>query len=400
MEIFDSLSSACAIILLVASLIAFILSSYKRPPGFPPGPRGLPIVGCILDVGRSPHISFMKLAKKYGDIFSIKLGSHTIVVLNNVELVNEALIKKFNDFAGRPYIYSTDIFSEGRKDIIFGDFGPTWKLHRKLSHAAMRSYASGQTLERLVIDEAFPKLRDLFRSKAGEEFDVKPMLMLVICNIMATVCFNRKYSLDDEEFLEFVHTTEDMVHGVGNGLLADFLHWAKYLPTPGPSTVKKLTERFTGFLRKKLDEHRRNFDKDNLRDLTDHLIHAQNEAVQEGAEQVGSLTETHMVQTLSDMFGAGIDTSSIAMNWCIVYMVKHPDIQATVAREIDTVIGRDRQPALSDRGSLPYCEAVIREVLRIQTVAPLGIPHSACVDSSIVADVVRFIERCLKNGRP
>ncbi|KIL71215.1 hypothetical protein M378DRAFT_154710 [Amanita muscaria Koide BX008] len=58
-------------------------------------------------------------------------------------------------------------------------------------------------------------------------------------------------------------------------------------------------------------------------------------------------------------------------------MTLHPDTQKKAQEEIDCVIGKDRLPTLDDRPSLPYVEAVYREVLRWRPVTPLGFPHSA-----------------------
>lgn len=56
-------------------------------------------------------------------------------------------------------------------------------------------------------------------------------------------------------------------------------------------------------------------------------------------------------------------------------------MQRRIQEELDSKVGGDRSPQLSDRGSLPYLEATIREVLRIRPVAPLLIPHVALSDT-------------------
>ena len=64
-------------------------------------------------------------------------------------------------------------------------------------------------------------------------------------------------------------------------------------------------------------------------------------------------------------------------------MAKHPEIQTKVAEEVDRVVGRDRPPRLADRGKLVYSEAVLYELLRYSSVAPLGLIHTTMEDTTL-----------------
>ena len=48
----------------------------------------------------------------------------------------------------------------------------------------------------------------------------------------------------------------------------------------------------------------------------------------------------------------------------VMAMLLYPDVQKKAQEEIDRVIGSDRLPEHTDRGSLPYVNAVMREGLR------------------------------------
>ncbi|KAF8869911.1 cytochrome P450, partial [Infundibulicybe gibba] len=61
-------------------------------------------------------------------------------------------------------------------------------------------------------------------------------------------------------------------------------------------------------------------------------------------------------------------------------MAISPDVQRRAQNEIDSVIGNDRLPEPGDRPSLPYVEAVYREVMRWRPVLPLGLPHTSTED--------------------
>lgn len=53
-------------------------------------------------------------------------------------------------------------------------------------------------------------------------------------------------------------------------------------------------------------------------------------------------------------------------------MIMNPEVQRKAQAEIDSVVGTDRLPAITDRSSLPYIRSIMAEVLRWHPPVPLG----------------------------
>ena len=53
-------------------------------------------------------------------------------------------------------------------------------------------------------------------------------------------------------------------------------------------------------------------------------------------------------------------------------MILFPEVQKKAQAELDAIIGPERLPTLSDRQSLPYMEALVKEIHRWHPVARLG----------------------------
>ena len=68
-------------------------------------------------------------------------------------------------------------------------------------------------------------------------------------------------------------------------------------------------------------------------------------------------------------------------------MVEHPRVWKRAQAEIDAVVGTDRLPEFDDRPSLPYVDAIIREVLRWRPVLPLSTCQKAGVLSILFLNV-------------
>ena len=68
-------------------------------------------------------------------------------------------------------------------------------------------------------------------------------------------------------------------------------------------------------------------------------------------------------------------------------MVEHPRVWKRAQAEIDAVVGTDRLPEFDDGPSLPYVDAIIREVLRWRPVLPL----STCQKAGVLSILFLFL---------
>lgn len=69
-----------------------------------------------------------------------------------------------------------------------------------------------------------------------------------------------------------------------------------------------------------------------------------------------------------------------AISCFFLVMTAYPEVQRRAQEEIDRVVGQDRLPATADREHLPYVNAIVKEVLRWNPVAPMGLPHASTED--------------------
>lgn len=61
-------------------------------------------------------------------------------------------------------------------------------------------------------------------------------------------------------------------------------------------------------------------------------------------------------------------------------MSLYPDVQKKAQAELAAVVGSERLPGLEDRDTLPYVNAVVKELIRWYPAVPLGVAHCATAD--------------------
>ena len=92
-----------AFITLIIYTVIVYVEHLVQLKNYPPGPFPVPILGNVHQMNMyHPQESLQKFGKIYGDVFSISFGMSRVVVVNTIEPMKEALLKKSEDFAGRP----------------------------------------------------------------------------------------------------------------------------------------------------------------------------------------------------------------------------------------------------------------------------------------------------------
>ena len=92
------------------------------------------------------------------------------------------------------------------------------------------------------------------------------------------------------------------------------------------------------------------------------------------------LSDEQLIRTIKDFFVAGVETTSSTIHWACAFFLEHPDVQTRMRKEMENVVGAGRRPKISDKESLPYCEAVIAEIRRCGNVTPTAANHTANED--------------------
>ncbi|XP_029365723.1 cytochrome P450 1D1 [Echeneis naucrates] len=366
---------------------SFQLLHAKYPP--PPGPTPWPLFGNLLQMGDQIHLSLTRLRLQYGDVFKLRLGSLTVVVLSGYSTIRQALVRQGEAFAGRPDLFTFSAVANGTSMTFSEKYGPAWMLHKKLCKNALRSFSqaeprgSGATclLEEHVCAEA-AEMVEVIREQVAAEgktgqdgMGIDPVVPLVtsVANVVCALCFGKRYDYNDKEFLTIVHINNEVLRIFAAGNLADFFPVFRYFPSPSLRKMVQHIRRMNGFMEKSIKEHINTFDKNCIRDITDALIALCED--REENKETSLLSNSQIIHTVIDIFGAGFDTIIAGLQWSLLYLIKFPVIQDRIHQEIDEHIGTARLPKFSDKPKMPFTEAFIYEVFRHASYVPFTIPH-------------------------
>ncbi|KPP57701.1 cytochrome P4501C1-like, partial [Scleropages formosus] len=216
-----------------------------------PGPFAWPLVGNAMQLGQMPHITFSRLAKKYGNVYQIRLGSNDIIVLNGDTAIRQALVQHRG------------------KSMTFSNYSSQWKMHRKIAQSSIRAFSSAnsetkKTFEQHIVAEALDLIQVFLRLGAdGRHFNPSHELTVAAANVICALCFGKRYGHEDLEFRTLLGRVDRFGETVGAGSLVDLMPWLQSFPNPVRrvfQSFKELNNEFFAFVKDKVVQHRETYD--------------------------------------------------------------------------------------------------------------------------------------------
>ncbi|PPS14866.1 hypothetical protein GOBAR_AA05728 [Gossypium barbadense] len=189
-------------------LLLGLISRLRRKP-FPPGPKGLPIIGNMMMMDQLTHRGLAKLAHQYGGIFHLKMGFLHLVAISNPEMARQVLQSRYGFRSLRAVLEADE---EAQRHEAF-----QWK--RAESWESIR-------------DEV-DSLVKAVAANTGKAINMGELIFNLTKNIIYRSAFG---SISQEGQDEFIRILQEFSKLFGAFNIADFIPWLGWADPQGLNT--------------------------------------------------------------------------------------------------------------------------------------------------------------------
>ncbi|XP_076589334.1 cytochrome P450 2D15-like [Chaetodon auriga] len=376
---------ASVALLLAVVLLLLLLGQNRRPKNFPPGPRPIPIIGNLLELNlKNPIADLNRLAKRYGNVYSMFIGPRPAVIINGVQALKEALVNKAADFSGRPQNLMVNHAVQVKAHapgVALADYNNVWKEQRRFGLMTLRNFGLGkQLMEQSILDET-ERIMKILEQSVGKTMNPKHLFHSAASNIICGVLFGMQFDYDDDllkDFVNFFYDSSKMVNGPWS-MIYDAIPLVRNLPLP----FNKVFQLFRS-AREQRSELMAESKKTRVPGKPRHFIDCYLDEIDKRGNDGSSFSEDQLCSYLMDLHFAGTDTTANTVLTAFLYLMNYPEAQERCQKEIDEVLDGKDYVSFECRDQMPYVQAVLHEVQRLANTLPLSLFHCTTKDTELM----------------
>ncbi|ESQ52910.1 hypothetical protein EUTSA_v10017915mg [Eutrema salsugineum] len=383
-------------ITLVLALAIRFLRSKKPKVQVPPGPKGWPIIGNLLDMimNRPTHLWIHRVMEDMQtEIACFRFANVHVITVTSSKIAREVLRDKDEALADRADSYSSNLISHGYKDINFSPYGEKWKLMKKVMATKLMSPT---TLNKTLGDrtlEADNIVTYVF-NLCGLGSKMKPInvrdVALTYCHaVMMRMMFGQRHFDEptedgglgpkEREHLDAIYRSLDCFFSFKVTNYIPFLRGWNIDAEEAEvrETVDFINRCNDPIIHERMQLWRNEGGKETEEDWLDTLVALKDD------QGMPLFTYDEIRAQCKDINVGIIDNTMNNVEWTIAEMLNHPEILEKATNELDMVVGKDRLVQESDIPQLNYIKACIRESFRLHPANAFLPPHGAREDTTL-----------------
>ena len=335
-----------------------------------PGPRGLPLLGNALQLNRSRvHQQFEALAREYGPVYRLKVGSRRAVVVANHEWVAQTLRDRPDGFRRSSKL--EEVGQEmGLERGLFAANGDAWQAQRRMVMAGFDPAHVKAYFPSLVRVTRRLHGRWLRAAHSGASIDLQSDLMRFTVDAICGLAFGADVNtLESDEGVIQRHL-DQIFPALFRRTFAVFPYW-RYLRLPRDRRLDRSVIEVNHAIRGFIAQAR-------ARMQADPALHAQPgnllEAMIAAADLGDSGVDDHDVAgNVLTMLLAGEDTTANTLAWMIDLLWRNPGALADAQQEVRRQAGDLDAFTPQRMATLDFVEACAHETMRLKPVAPFNV---------------------------
>ncbi|KAF4435534.1 cytochrome P450 [Fusarium austroafricanum] len=355
--------------LLVARFVKLVTTT--RDASLPPGPKPAPVIGNIHQLPKGLQwLHLYHMSKEFGPVMYFNLAGQSLIVLSTHQAAHELLNRRGSLYSHRPrMVMAGELVTKGMH-MLLRQYDERYRQHQRME-APLLTARAASTYRPLQDIESRQLLFDVLtesdeQGEKGVDFHHHHERAMA----STIYCLNYGYRLKtgyEQPLLDGKRVQAEFARtGQIGAYIVDSLPWLNHLPkflAPWKKEGEKLYELerklHVGNLEKGLAHKGWNFSQ---------FMRASKESQDMSAEELAF--------DLGILADAGLDTSTVALDWFLVSWILTGSTWAVKAQKIlDEVVGNDRLPNFADRPKLAYIDAIVAETLRWRPVVVGGVPH-------------------------
>ncbi|KMZ64743.1 hypothetical protein ZOSMA_34G00190 [Zostera marina] len=346
----------------------FFTSIYHRKK-LPPGPIPLPIVSNLWQLPANiPTRSINNLARIHGPLMTLKLGFRTTIVISSAQVAVELSSRSDPDGARCALI-----MDDYRSSLSCIDQKQQWKDLRKVLN--MNAFFTPQRSD-LVQNVRVLKLRELteFLNRCcirNQVVDIGQVVFTTMINILSNITFSVDFAAyASESSKELKNLIRGMIRETGGSRCTISKFFSVFSSIDGQGNRRKSPTKQLKKLKHLFDEmiEKRSLSSHQLNDGLDFFLSLSHNSKSTDIETIKN--------NFLDLLIAGIDKSSITVEWAMAELIRNPAVMAKARFEINNIVPHDKKIEDSHISQLPYLKAIVKETLRMHPPHPLSQPHT------------------------